>query len=99
MAEIVSQGQGFFASHRRWVDLAVALVGAAVVIAIAWAAFAATTPQPGTPTRTSTEYLQEPGLLEQRASERGVITVSESDGTLLDPAMQEHRRGEREYNK
>jgi hypothetical protein len=97
MAEIVSQGQGFAASRRRWIEvLAVVVVGAAITIAIAWAAFAASAPSAGTSTRTSLEYLQEPGLFDHRSGERGGVDVSVPGATLLDPAMQEHRRGERE---
>ena len=94
MAEIVSQGQGLATSRRRWIEvLAIVVVGAAITIAIAWAAFAASVPSAGT---TSPEYLQEPGLLDHRSGERGGVDVSVPGGTLFDPAMQEHRRGERE---
>jgi hypothetical protein len=97
MAEIVSQGQAVTNQRHRLIEfLVVALAAAAVVIAIAWAAFAASTPQVATPTRTSIEYLQEPGMLDQRQGELGVNSVAVPGGTLLDPAMQEHRRGERE---
>lgn len=99
MAEIVSQGQGFTSQRRRWIEvIAVVLVGAAVAIAIAWAAFAASTPTVVNQTRTPVEYLQEPGLLDQRGGERGGVDVTIPGNDLLDPALQEHRRGEREGN-
>jgi hypothetical protein len=99
MAEIVSQGQGFTSQRRRWIEvIAAVLVGAAVAIAIAWAAFAASTPTVVTQTGAPAEYLQEPGLLDQRSGERGVVNVTIPGNTLLDPALQEHRRGEREGN-
>jgi hypothetical protein len=42
-----------------------------------------------------TDYLQEPGLLDQRRGERGVFDTSGGSLNLSDPAFTEHRRGER----
>ena len=79
----------------------VALAGAAVAITIAWAMFS-TAPTVAGPTRTTTQMLQEPGLLDQRRGERGgagvVVDVPPAGNTLLDPALVEHRRGERGGN-
>jgi flagellar biosynthesis/type III secretory pathway M-ring protein FliF/YscJ len=100
MAEITSQGQAITGLRRRSIEVAaVMLVGAAIAIAIAWAAFAASTSTAVTQTLTSVEYLQDPGLIDQRSGERGVVDATVPGGTLLDPAMQEHRRGEREGAK
>ena len=99
MAKIVSQGQGFAAQRRRLIEfLIVAFAAAAVVIAIGWVVLTASAPSAASQTRTSVEYLQEPGLLDQRSGERGGVDAAMPGGTLLDPAMQEHRRGEREGN-
>jgi hypothetical protein len=99
MAEIVSQGHGFAGQRRRWIEvIAVVLVGAAVAIAIAWAAFAASTPTVVTQTGAPVDYLQEPGLLDQRGGERGGVDAAIPGNTLLDPGLQDHRRGEREGN-
>lgn len=97
MAEIVSQGHVLTNKRRRGIEfLVVTLAAAIVVVAIAWAPFAASTAPVVTPSRTTVEYLREPGMLQQRQGERGVISVTDQGRTLLDPALQEHRRGERE---
>ena len=93
MAEIVSQGQGAFGRRHRLIEAFLVIVAAGVVvIAIAWAAAGSgARVVPLEPTQT--QYLQAPGLLEQRAGER-------SGGTrlALDPGLQEQRSGERAGN-
>ena len=95
MAEIVSKGQ---ASIGRLSEVVmVALAAAAFVLVIAWATFVVISPNSDT-TQTTTQYLQAPGLVDQRRGERGVEFETAPGQTLLTPAMQDHRRGEREGN-
>ena len=95
MAQVVSKGQRFAGQRSPWLRiLAAAFIAAAIVIAVAWVAFSASTPKVAAPAKTSVEYLQEPGLLDQRAGERGAVTA-QPGATLLDPSMQELRRDER----
>ena len=74
---MATQGQTIASTqtqHRRMIGiLVVAFTGAALAITLAWAASGATSPKVVTPSRTSDQVLQEPGLLEQRAGERGVV--------------------------
>ena len=94
MAEIVSQGQGAFGRRHGLIEAFLVIVAAgAVVIAIAWAVAAGSGARVVPLEPTQTQYLQAPGLLEQRAGER-------SGGTrlALDPALQEQRSGERAGN-
>jgi hypothetical protein len=95
MAEIVSKGQSLGGQRLRVLEMViVAIAGAAIVLAIGWAVFVSSTPSAVAPAGSMTQYLQEPGLLDQRRGERSV-DVSPAGGTLLDPAFSEHRRGER----
>jgi hypothetical protein len=96
MAEIVSKGQ---ASTGRLIEIVmVGIAGVAFVLVVAWVAFVASAPSTGTLTRTTQQYLAEPGLVDQRRGERGVDAATAPGQTLISPAMQEHRRGEREGN-
>ena len=98
MAEIVSKGQAFTGQRPRLIEVVMAAVaGATIVVAIAWAVFVSSAPAAVTPAQT-TQYLQEPGLLDQRSGERGGGIDAIPGGTVLTPALQEHRRGEREGN-
>jgi hypothetical protein len=86
--QIVSSTQ---APHRRMGEvLVVALAGAALVVGIAWAAFAATSPKVVTLSRTTNQTLMERGLQDQRAGERGVVVPQ-----ILEPGLQDQRAGER----
>ena len=94
MAEIVSKGQ---ASTGRLIEVVmVAFAAAAFVLVIAWAAFVVSAPSAGSSSRPATQYLQEPGLVDQRGGERGVDAASAPDRSVLTPELQEHRRLERE---
>lgn len=96
MAEMVSKEQAFTGQRHRVLEVVmVAIAGAAIVLAIGWAVFVASTPSVAAPSRTTTQYLQEPGLVDQRGGERGATQVT----TGLTPGFQEHRRGEREGDK
>jgi hypothetical protein len=93
MAQIASQRQGFVAKGSKWIAMvAVAFIAVAVAFAV-WAAFAASAPNVA-PTKTSVQYLQEPGLLDQRSGERG-ISAPLPGATVLSPDMQLQRKGER----
>jgi hypothetical protein len=86
--QIVSSNQ---AQHRRMGEiLVVALAGAALVVGIAWAAFAGTSPKVVTLSRTTNQTLTEPGLVDQRAGERGIVVPQ-----ILEPGLQDQRAGER----
>lgn len=93
MAQIVSQRQGFAGKGTKLMGIiAVAFIAIAVALAV-WAAFAASTPKVA-PSTKAVPYLQDPGLLDQRAGERG-LTVTVPAPSLLDPGMQLQRKGER----
>jgi hypothetical protein len=93
MAQIASQRQGFLGKGNKGIEIvAVAFIAIAVALAV-WAAFAAA-PKVAAPAKTSIGYLQEPGLLAQRAGERQ-YNVTTSGSTLLTRDMQVQRAGER----
>jgi hypothetical protein len=69
----------------------VALAGAALAITLAWAAFGATSPKVVTLSRTTDQTLQEPGLVDQRAGERGGVVAPQ----ILEPGLVDQRAGER----
>jgi hypothetical protein len=70
MAQIVSQRQGFAGKGTKLMGIiAVAFIAIAVALAV-WAAFAASAPKVA-PSTKAVPYLQDPGLLDQRAGERG----------------------------
>ena len=76
---MATQGQTITSTqpqHRRTIEIfVVAFTGAALAITLAWAAFGATTPKVVTPSRTTEQILLEPGLVDQRADERGVVVA------------------------
>ena len=92
---MISQGQ-IAASQRKLFEGFVAGVAvAALAIALAWGAFAVVnTSKSVTPSATSIEYLQEPGLLEQRAGERGGAVAIPSTKTPVsgDSVLEQQRR-------
>lgn len=78
--------------HRRMIEMSViALAGAALAITLAWAAFGATSPKVVTLSRTTDQTLQEPGLVDQRAGERGGVVAPQ----ILEPGLVDQRSGER----
>jgi hypothetical protein len=92
---MISQGQ-IAASQRKLFEAFVAGVAvAALAIALVWGAVAiASTPKSVAPSATTIQYLQEPGLLEQRAGERGGAVPSTTK-YLQEPGLLEQRAGER----
>jgi hypothetical protein len=94
---MISQGQ-IAASQRKLFEAFVAGVAvAAIAIALAWGAVTvASTPNSVAPSATTIQYLQEPGLLEQRAGERGgAVATPSTTQYLQEPGLLEQRAGER----
>ena len=78
--------------HRRMIEIVVvALAGAALAITLAWAAFGATSSKDVTLSRTTDQTLMEPGLIAQRAGERGGVVAPQ----ILEPGLVDQRAGER----
>ncbi|MFL5686293.1 MAG: hypothetical protein ACJ77D_09595 [Chloroflexota bacterium] len=92
---MISQGQ-VAANQRKLLEGFLAGVAvAAIAIALAWAAFAAlNTPKSVAPSATTIQTLQEPGLLDQRAGERGGAVATTKNVVMTD-SLVEQRRGER----
>jgi hypothetical protein len=97
---MISQGQ-VAASQRKLVEGFVAGIAvAALAIALAWGAFAVlNAPKSVAPSGTTIQTLQEPGLLEQRAGERGgTVAVPLTKSPIVTDSLVEQRRGERSPN-
>ena len=91
---MISQGQ-IAASQRKLFEGFVAGVAvAALAIALAWGAFAVVNSSKTVAPRATIEYLQEPGLLEQRAGERGAAVAIPSTKTPVsgDSVLEQQRR-------
>jgi hypothetical protein len=73
MTDMATQGQAVARQQNRWLErFVIALAIAAIMITLGWGAFTAlSAPSTVAPSKTTTQILQEPGLLEQRAGERG----------------------------
>jgi hypothetical protein len=94
---MISQGQ-IAASQRKLFEAFVAGVAvAALVIALAWGAFAVVSTSKTVDTSATTiQSLQEPGLLDQRAGERGgAVATPSTKTTVSGDSLLEQRRGER----
>jgi hypothetical protein len=91
---MATQGQTITSSqpqYRRMIEIfVVAIAGAALAITLAWAAFGATSPKAVTLSRTTNQTLTEPGLVDQRAGEHGVVAPQ-----ILEPGLVDQRAGER----
>ncbi len=91
---MATQGQTITSTqpqYRRMIEIfVVAIAGAALAITLAWAAFGATSPKVVTLSRTTNQTLMEPGLVDQRAGERGVVAPQ-----ILEPGLVDQRAGER----
>ena len=92
---MAAQGQTITSTqpqHRRMIEIfVVAFAGAALAITLAWAAFGATSPKVVTLSRTTEQTLLEPGLVDQRAGERGGVVAPQ----ILEPGLVDQRAGER----
>ena len=94
---MISQGQ-MAASQRKVLEAFVAGVAvAALAIALAWGAFTLLSASNSVVASPATvTSLQEPGLLEQRAGERGgAVTIPSTKTTIATDSLVEQRRGER----
>ena len=76
---MATQGQTITSTqpqYRRMIEIfVVAIAGAALATTLAWAAFGATSPKVVTLSRTTNQTLMEPGLVDQRAGERGGVVA------------------------
>jgi hypothetical protein len=93
--DMAAQGQTITSTqrqHRRMIEIfVVAFAGAALAITLAWAALGATSPKVVTLSRTTDQTLMEPGLVDQRAGERGGVVAPQ----ILEPGLVDQRAGER----
>ena len=73
MTDMASQGQAVARQQNRWPErFVIASAIAAIMITLGWGAFTAlSVPSTVAPSKTTTQIVQEPGLLEQRGGERG----------------------------
>jgi hypothetical protein len=86
MAQIASQRQGTLGKGNKWIEIvAVAFIVVAVALAVV-AAFAAA-PKAVAPSKTTMQYMQEPGLLDQRAGERGGAQITTPGASVVNPLM------------
>ena len=92
---MATQGQTITSTqpqYRRMIEIfVVAIAGAALATTLAWAAFGATSPKVVTLSRTTNQTLMEPGLVDQRAGERGGVLAPQ----IMDPGLVDQRAGER----
>jgi hypothetical protein len=94
---MISQGQ-IGASQRKLFEAFVAGVAvAALAIVLAWGAFAVVnTSKSLTPSATTIEYFQEPGVVEQRAGERGgAVAIPSTTKSISGDSLLEQGRRER----
>ena len=89
---MAAQGQTITSTqpqHRRMIEIfVVAFAGAALAITLAWAALGATSPKVVTLSRTTDQTLMEPGLVDQRAGERGGVVAPQ----ILEPGLVDQRQ-------
>jgi hypothetical protein len=92
---MLSQGQVAGNQRKLFEGFLAGLAVAAIAIALAWGAFAVlNAPKSVAPSATTIQTMQEPGLLDQRAGERGG-TVAASKNAVMTDSLVEQRRGER----
>ena len=90
---MASQGQAVARQQNRWLErFVIALAIAAIMITLGGGAFTAlSAPSTVAPSKTTTQMLQEPGLLEQRAGERAgasggyVVRTAPRGGAVAQP--------------
>jgi hypothetical protein len=84
---MASQGQAVARQQNRWLEgFVIALATAGIMITLGWGAFTAlSAPSTVAPSKTTTQILQEPGLVEQRAGERGAAVTQPVDLPKLHP--------------
>ena len=94
---MITQNQVAASQRKLFEGFVAGVAVAAIAIALAWGAFAAlNAPKSVAPSATTMQTLQEPGLLDQRAGERGgAFTIPATRGTIMTDSLVEQRRGER----
>ena len=97
---MASQGQAVARQQNRWPEpFVVAVAIAAILITLGWAAFAAlSAPSAVAPGKTTTQIVEDRGLLEQRAGERGGAVAQPAQLPKLHPYVSVHptvRTGDR----
>jgi hypothetical protein len=94
---LISQGQIATSQRKVFEGFVAGVAVAALAIALAWGAFAVVnTSKTIAPSATSIEYLQEPGLMEQRAGERGgAVAIPSTKTTVSGDSVLEQLRRER----
>jgi hypothetical protein len=93
---MISQGQIAAGQRKLFEGFLAGVAVAAIAIALAWGAFAVVNASNSVaPSKATIQTLQQPGLLEQRAGERGGAVAAPSKTTIMTDGLVEHRRGER----
>ena len=84
---MASQGQAVARQQDRWLQgFVLALATAAIMITLGWGAFTVlSAPSTVAPSKATPQIVQEPGLLEQRAGERGGAVVQPATLPKLHP--------------
>ena len=94
---MLSQGQVAGNQRKLFEGFLAGLAVAAIAIALAWGAFAVlNAPKSVAPGATTIQTMQEPGLLDQRAGERGgAVAAPAIKSSVMTDSLVEQRRGER----
>lgn len=93
---MISQGQVAPNQRKLLEGFLAGIAVAAIAIALAWGAFAVlNAPKSVAPSATTISTLQEPGLLDQRAGERGGAVAAPATKSIMTDSLVEQRRGER----
>jgi len=93
---MISQGQVAGNQRKLFEGFLAGVAVAAIAIALAWGAFAvANAPKSVAPSATTIQTMQEPGLLQQRAGERGGAVAAPATKSIVTDSLVEQRRGER----
>ncbi len=94
---MLSQGQVAGNQRKLFEGFLAGLAVAAIAIALAWGAFAVlNAPKSVAPSATTIQTMQEPGLLDQRAGERGgAVAAPATKSAVMTDSLVEQRRGER----
>ena len=96
---MISQGQIAAGQRKLFEGFVAGIAVAALAVALAWGAVAVlNAPKAVAPSVTTTQSLQEPGLLEQRGEERGGKVAIPATKSIVTDSLVEHGRGERMPN-
>ena len=93
---MISQGQVAPNQRKLFEGFLAGIAVAAIAIALAWGAFAVlNAPKSVAPSATTIQTLQDPGLLDQRAGERGGAVAAPATKSVMTDSLVEQRQGER----